>query len=71
MDARVGVLAAVLVSVCVTPMSEVLAQSSACIPGGPFDPTNPTSTGFSLVFSDDFTNPQTIDLAATGNAGFN
>ncbi|MGC2222704.1 MAG: hypothetical protein WA624_10235 [Methylocella sp.] len=30
-----------------------------------------SSAGFGLVFSDDFTNPQTIDLTATGNAGFN
>jgi hypothetical protein len=71
MAARIAALTVALFSVCVTPMSEVPAQSSACIPGGPFDPTNPTSTGFSLVFSDDFTNPQTIDLTATGNAGFN
>jgi hypothetical protein len=67
METRIGALTAVLLSVCVTPMPEALAQSRACIPAGLFDPTNPTSTGFRLVFSDDFTNPQTIDLNATGN----
>jgi hypothetical protein len=71
MDTRIVALAALIFSVCVAPMREAQAQSRACIPRGPFDPSNPTSTGFSLVFSDDFTNPQTIDLNATGNAGFN
>ena len=70
MAARIIALAVALVSSCVAPMREAHAQSRACIPKGPFDPSNPTSTGFSLVFSDDFTNPQTIDLNVTGNAGF-
>jgi len=26
---------------------------------------------YALVFSDDFSNPNTVDLSATGNAGFN
>ncbi|MGH6844210.1 MAG: hypothetical protein ACRECU_05725 [Methylocella sp.] len=69
MDTRIVALTAVIFGVCVTPMPE--ARASACIPEVPFDPTNPTSSGFGLVFSDDFTNPQTIDLNATGNAGFN
>jgi hypothetical protein len=71
MDTRIVALTAVIFIVGVTPMPEARARSSACIPGVPFDPTNPTSAGFGLVFSDDFTNPQTIDLTASGNAGFN
>ena len=76
METRIGALTIVLFSVCVTPMPEARAQSNVCIPGAPFDPANPTTAGFGLVFSDDFsvdflTNQQTIDLNATGNAGFN
>ncbi|MGQ0444228.1 MAG: hypothetical protein ACT4O2_03635 [Beijerinckiaceae bacterium] len=71
MDARIGALTVVLFSVCATPVPEAQAKSNACIPGSLFDPANPTSAGYSLVFSDDFTNPQTIDLNATGNPGFN
>jgi len=76
MDTRIVSLAAVIFSGCVTPMPEAWAQSGACIIGAAFDPANPTSAGFGLVFSDEFsvdflTNQQTIDLTASGNPGFN
>ena len=71
MGTRAVALIAVLFSACVMPMQPAQADSSDCTPGGPFDPTNPASSGYSLVFTDDFTNSQTIDLNATGNAGFN
>ncbi|MGI8568892.1 MAG: hypothetical protein ACR2KT_07385 [Methylocella sp.] len=71
MDTRIAVLTAVIFSVGVTAMPKAQAQSSGCIPGVPFDPANPGSAGFGLVFSDDFsvdflTNQQTIDLTASG-----
>jgi hypothetical protein len=45
--------------------------ATSCNPKGTFDPTNPAGSGYALVFSDDFSNPNTVDLSATGNAGFN
>jgi hypothetical protein len=71
MDTRIVAPTLMLFGVCVTPMLEALAKPSTCVPGGPFDPAKPASAGYSLVFSDDFTNPQTVDLDATGNASFN
>jgi hypothetical protein len=47
------------------------AYAVDCQPNGTFDAADPAASGYSIVFSDDFTNPQTIDLNAAGNAGFN
>lgn len=48
------------------------AQSTpTCSPRGTFDPSNPERSGYALVFSDDFSNPKTIDLNATKQPGFN
>lgn len=47
-----------------------VAPPPTCSPVGTFDPANPAASGYSLVFSDTFTNSSTIDMADTGNAGF-